>query len=93
MFLFLFFEEEEKWSLVKYTPLFLGETKEEDTDSDSDSSSADEGDYIGGGKGAALPAQKKRKRASLSPEELALGEQLVYSKKSKRDIMDAGWNR
>merc|ERR1712098_854203 len=33
------------------------------------------------------------RRAPLSCEELALGEQLVKSKKAKRDIMDNGWNR
>merc|ERR1711872_12355 len=36
---------------------------------------------------------KITKRKALSPEELALGEEMVKSKKTKRDIMDAGWNR
>jgi hypothetical protein len=34
-----------------------------------------------------------KKRPMLSAEELALGEKIIYSKKSKRDVMDAGWNR
>jgi len=40
-----------------------------------------------------VPKQKIKRRAPLSCEELALGEQLVKSKKAKRDIMDNGWNR
>jgi len=40
-----------------------------------------------------VPKQKIKKRTALNPEELALGEQLIRSKKAKRDIMDNGWNR
>lgn len=40
-----------------------------------------------------VPKQKIKKRKPLSCEELALGEQLIKSKKAKRDIMDNGWNR
>ena len=40
-----------------------------------------------------VPQQKIKKRKQLSCEELALGEQLIQSKKAKRDIMDNGWNR
>ena len=40
-----------------------------------------------------VPKQKIKKRKALSCEELALGEQLIRSKKAKRDIMDNGWNR
>merc|ERR1719422_1304535 len=40
-----------------------------------------------------VPQQKVKKRKALSCEELALGEQLIRSKKAKRDIMDNGWHR
>merc|ERR1712066_922104 len=40
-----------------------------------------------------VPKQKIKKRKQLSCEELALGEQLIQSKKAKRDIMDNGWHR
>lgn len=40
-----------------------------------------------------VPKQKIKKRPALNPEELALGEQMVKSKKAKRDIIDNGWNR
>merc|ERR1712106_1229469 len=40
-----------------------------------------------------VPKTKIKKRKALSPEELALGEQLIKSKKAKRDIMDDGWHR
>ena len=40
-----------------------------------------------------VPQQKIKKRKQLSCEELALGEQMIQSKKAKRDIMDNGWNR
>merc|ERR1712131_500017 len=40
-----------------------------------------------------VPQQKIKKRKALSCEELALGEQLIRSKKAKRDIMDNGWHR
>ncbi len=36
---------------------------------------------------------KKRKRIILSPEELALGQEMIKSKKTRRDIVDDGWNR
>ncbi len=37
--------------------------------------------------------KKKSKKVTLTPEELALGQEMIMSKKRKRDIMDAGWNR
>merc|ERR1712098_317977 len=40
-----------------------------------------------------VPQQKIKKRKALSCEELAFGEQLIRSKKAKRDIMDNGWHR
>ena len=36
---------------------------------------------------------KKRKNIMLTPEELALGQEMIMSKKKKRDILNAGWNR
>jgi AdoMet-dependent rRNA methyltransferase SPB1 len=40
-----------------------------------------------------IPQPKIKKRKQMSAEQLAIGEQLIKSKKSKRDLMDAGWNR
>ena len=44
-----------------------------------------------------VPAQaekkKKRKTSPLTPEELALGQEMIHSKKRKRDLLDSGWNR
>ncbi len=37
--------------------------------------------------------KKRGKVAPLTPEELALGQEMIVSKKRKRDILDAGWNR
>lgn len=37
---------------------------------------------------------KKRKNGvTLTPEELAIGQEMIMSKKRKRDMLDAGWNR
>merc|ERR1719461_2179071 len=36
---------------------------------------------------------KKEKKLVLTPEELALGQEMIKSKKARRDIMDDGWNR
>ena len=55
---------------------------------DSDSSSSDEEQNVNSRK-----RKKKEKRLILTPEELALGQEMVKSKKARRDIMDAGWNR
>ena len=64
------------------------------SDSDSDSSDEDEAAAkMDEGGFEVVPQQKIKKRKALTCEELALGEQMVHSKKRKRDIMDAGWNR
>lgn len=70
------------------------ETVEEssDSDSDDDSSSEEEEETRTDGGGFEIVSQQK-KRKPLSAEELAIGENMVASKKRKRDLMDAGWNR
>merc|ERR1719376_973280 len=71
----------------------------EDTDSDDSDSEAEVEHKSASGKVynkdgfEIVPKQKIKKRKPLSCEELALGEQLIKSKKAKRDIMDNGWNR
>lgn len=42
---------------------------------------------------ATASAAKKKKLPVLSAEELALGQVMVTSKKQRRDLMDAAWNR
>jgi len=37
--------------------------------------------------------KKKEKKMVLTPQELALGQEMIKSKKARRDIMDSGWNR
>merc|ERR1712241_225390 len=76
--------------------------EKEDSDLDDDSDSEDEAEIVhksASGKVydkdgfEVVPKQKIKKRKQLSYEELALGEQLIQSKKAKRDIMDNGWHR
>merc|ERR1719187_867744 len=62
------------------------EGSKEDTDSDSDSEDEEKEFEV-------VPQAKGKKRSALSYEELALGEELIHSKKSRRDIMEGGWNR
>lgn len=38
-------------------------------------------------------SKKKRKSVLLTPEELAMGQEMIMSKKRKRDLLDSGWNR
>ncbi|KAK7085407.1 pre-rRNA processing protein ftsj3, partial [Halocaridina rubra] len=68
------------------------------TDSDSDSESENEGDSekcdVGPVGGALTNATSKKRKADegLSPLGLALAAKMMHSKKTKRDIMDAGWS-
>ncbi|KAL3194345.1 hypothetical protein MRX96_016467 [Rhipicephalus microplus] len=39
------------------------------------------------------PPKKKQKRVKLDPEGLAIGTMMIKSRKAKRDIIDAGFNR
>ena len=76
--------------------------EKEDFELDADSDSEDETEMVhksASGKVynkdgfEVVPKQKIKKRKQLSCEELALGEKLIQSKKSRRDIMDNGWHR
>lgn len=72
-----------------------------DTDSNSDSDTDDEPvkagpQMIGGAVGNGITKGNKKRtkdQARLDPVGLALATKMIYSKKAKRDIMDAGWNR
>ncbi len=66
-----------------------GEEEEAQPAVDSDSSSSDEEEKVA----ESRKRKKKQKRVILTPEELALGQEMIKSKKARRDIMDAGWNR
>ena len=58
---------------------------------------AKEGDGFEVVAGAAESENKKGKKrksgVTLTPEELAIGQEMIMSKKRKRDMLDAGWNR
>lgn len=44
-------------------------------------------------KASGEPPKKKQKRVKLDPEGLAIGTMMIKSRKAKRDIIDAGFNR
>ena len=73
--------------------------QDDSSDSDSDSDSEYEQNWEGAGPAASsdgfevVPQKKLKKRPLLSAEELALGEELIQSKKRRRDITERGWNR
>ena len=73
-------DEDEKPSKKAKKDTIDGETSE---DSSSDEEVANE----------SRKRKKKGKKMILTPEELALGQEMIRSKKARRDIMDAGWNR
>jgi len=64
-----------------------------DTDSDDSSSEDEEKSKTEDGDFEIVPKEKIKKRKQLSAEELAIGEEMIKSKKRKRDLMDSGWNR
>lgn len=77
-------------------------SEESESDSESESESEDEKRKKKKGKkgknGAhdddfEIVAQQPKRRKPLTAEQLAIGEELVKSRKRKRDIMDEGWNR
>jgi len=59
-------------------------------ESSDDSSSSDEENTV---KESRKKRKKSQKKMVLTPEELALGQEMIKSKKTRRDIMDSGWNR
>jgi len=95
-------EEEEKTNGEDFQQEEDKDDTNSDSDSDSDSEDDDDLEAYGGRPGAKkptkddfeiVPQEKAKKRPKLNAEELALGEQLIQSKKARRDIMDAGWHR
>jgi len=66
--------------------------KEPDADESSDSSSSDE-ENADPKESRKRKKKTKTKKMVLTPEELALGQEMIKSKKTRRDIMDQGWNR
>ena len=64
-----------------------------DTDSDDSSSEDEEKSKTEDGDFEIVPKEKIKKRKQLSAEELAIGQEMIKSKKRKRDLMDSGWNR
>ena len=80
------------------------ESESSSSDSDSEDSDFDENEHYPYRKQKnvekegyeEVPANtniKPKKRPILSPEELALGQELISSKKRRRELEDAAWNR
>ncbi|XP_045473671.1 pre-rRNA 2'-O-ribose RNA methyltransferase FTSJ3 [Harmonia axyridis] len=82
---------------------FSDESEEDSTESDTDSdydvetahrpvnNAKKDGFEIVSGGGA--PVVGKKKKYKLNEEEMALGTMMINSKKTKRDLMDAAWNK
>ncbi|XP_055614450.1 pre-rRNA 2'-O-ribose RNA methyltransferase FTSJ3, partial [Uranotaenia lowii] len=97
-------EDNENRPLGKKARQRARHTKEENSsseDSDSEVDAEDETfehktvvEKVGGKDGfEVVSSEKKAKKVKLSEEELALGQMLVSGKKSRRDLVDAAWNR
>lgn len=63
-----------------------------ESDGESGSESGDTG-ATAAGAGGDTTTEQKFKHKRLTPEQLALGAKMIYSKKAKRDIINDGWNR
>lgn len=79
-------EDEESSAAAKPVAQSL-DSDSSDEDDNSSSDDEDEQDF------EIVAKEKVKKRKQLSAEELAIGEEMVRSKKRKRDLMDSGWNR
>jgi len=100
-------EDEDENKSALDLPKSKSKSKKSGDDSDSESSEDDSSDmntddendvatkrkYEAGGFEVAPQVQEQRRRKPLTPSQLALGEEMIYSKKRKRDILDSGWNR
>jgi AdoMet-dependent rRNA methyltransferase SPB1 len=68
-----------------------GFTKEEDVYRSDEE--YDEGDQRASKRKGKALAEPPAKKIRLTPEELAMGELMIYSSKTRRDLEDWGWNR
>ncbi|XP_050533670.1 pre-rRNA 2'-O-ribose RNA methyltransferase FTSJ3 [Daktulosphaira vitifoliae] len=96
--------DDNKENNIKKNTVQMVSNNDETTDSDSDSDMREEEDNYSGAiplnewddKPVLTPAGKKRKKKEariLNDNGLALGTLMASSKKMKRDIIDAAWNR